>query len=140
MIDSAVATNEKLRIVARSLSMLLRAGATGFEPSLAIQPFSFSPIGADQFSPTSINVSGQIRLLPGSSQLSSSRSSLHIHGKTREGCEPMSEPIHAERNDPYTGVDMFMRRQLYRIYRENRRRVRQMPLTGVLHGYYRQAA
>ncbi len=52
----------------------------------------------------------------------------------------MSETIHAERNDPNIGVDMFMRRQLYRIYRENRRRLRQMPLTGVLHGYYRQAA
>jgi hypothetical protein len=35
MIDSVVATNEKLRIPVRSLSVLLRSGATGFDTALA---------------------------------------------------------------------------------------------------------
>jgi hypothetical protein len=66
MIDPALADKEKLRITARSLSVLLRAGATRFEPSLAIQFYSSNPIGAEQRNPTSNSVSGQIRLLSGS--------------------------------------------------------------------------
>ncbi len=53
MIDPALAKKGKLRIVVRSLSVLLRSGATGFAPSLAIQFSSSSPTRAKQFDPTS---------------------------------------------------------------------------------------
>ncbi len=86
MIDPALAENKKPCIVVRSLSVLLTSGTTGFEPSLAIQSSSSNPICAERFNPTSDSGSGQIRLLPGSFQPSSSRNPFGVHGSTQEDC------------------------------------------------------